>query len=146
MPVKREKAVEREKQFLVLIDKWETLEEGTIKSAECIMRETDNFVVKTIMSIIKKDSENHKEILKAIKNILSRAYTLTPEEVGKVYGFIQKHEKIEKSSIKMAEEALRNARNFAIRHLLNYILTDERKHHKMLLDLADFRRHLYPYG
>ena len=143
---KREKAVEKEKEFYENIEKWQKLEDTTIESAEEIIAKTDNIVVKTIMDVIKRDSEKHKMILQQIKDVLTKAYTLRPDEVGEIMGLLEKHRKIEKDAIQMAEDGLGNARVFAIRHLLTYILDDERKHHRMMVDLGDFRRELYPYG
>jgi rubrerythrin len=46
----------------------------------------------------------------------------------------------------LAEKARRNCRQFAQRHLLTYLIEDEQKHDRLLSQLEDFKRNIYPYA
>ena len=144
--VRREKAVERDQEFIDDIKKWQKLEDVTIKSSEEIMKKTDNQLIQVLMGAIKRDSEKHKEILQLIHDVIAKSYTLRPDELAEMSHLLEKHLAIEKESIEVAEKAYHNSRLFVLRHLITYILEDERKHHKIISQLDDFKRHLYPYG
>ena len=59
---------------------------------------------------------------------------------------VEKHAEMEKASPStLAEKARDNCRLFVQRHLLTYLLDDEKKHDLLLGQLEDFKRNLYPY-
>jgi uncharacterized protein YigA (DUF484 family) len=74
------------------------------------------------------------------------AFTLTPEELADVWDMIEKHAEMEKATIVLAEKAKRNCRLFVLRHLLTYLIDDEQKHDRLLSQLEDFKRQIYPYA
>jgi hypothetical protein len=53
---------------------------------------------------------------------------------------------MEKGAIDLAERALENCRLFVQRHLLTYLIEDEKKHDRLLGQLSDFKRGIYPYA
>ncbi len=138
--------VERGSHFEDGIKKWRQLEDVTIESCSKIMGATDNVLVRAVAGIIKADSQKHKEILGIIENALGGTISLTPEELGDISELLDAHLKLEKNSVHLAEEEYENSRHFVVRHLLSYLLEDERKHVKLLNQLSDFKRHLYPYA
>ncbi|MHB8840927.1 MAG: hypothetical protein ACYC56_03915 [Candidatus Aquicultor sp.] len=138
--------VERRSHFEDGINKWKKLEDVTIESCEKIMNATDNKLVTTIAGLIKTDSQKHKEVLDAINEALTGTITLTPEELGDIAELINAHLELERNSITLAEEEFEESRHFVVRHLLSYLLMDEQKHFKLLSQLKDFQRRLYPYA
>ena len=138
--------VEKTVEFEKGITKWQEVEDDTIASCDEIIRGTDNELVKTIAGIILADSSRHKHVLGVIKDTLDGTVTLTPEDLGQISELLDTHLEIEKQSIEMAMTQYENSRNFVVRHLLTYLLEDEKKHYKMLSQLNDFKKHLYPYA
>ena len=53
---------------------------------------------------------------------------------------------MEKETVELADKARRNVRGFVQRYLLNYLIEDEQKHDRLLAQLEDFKRNLYPYA
>jgi hypothetical protein len=48
-------------------------------------------------------------------------------------------------TIELAEKARKHCRLFVQKHLLPYLTEDELKHDRLLNQLEDFKRKLYPY-
>jgi len=138
--------VEQRTTFEQGIHKWQSTEDLTINSCDELISASDNVVVKTLAGIIKADSMKHKEILNMILQALDGTITLTPEELGKISVLLDKHLQIEKDSIALATDEYENSRHFVVRQLLSYLLEDEKKHYKLLSQLNDFKRQLYPYA
>ena len=138
--------VEQQAAFEEGIRKWIELEDVTIAHCDKIMDATDNRLVEIIVDSIRSDSEKHKVILSFITEALNGTITLEPDELGELSALLDEHLEIEKSSIDMALREYENSRHFVIRHLLSYLLADEKKHYKLLGQLKDFQRQLYPYA
>lgn len=141
-----EDAVEERAKFEQGIKKWQEVEDQTIASSEDIIHATDNLLVKTIASIIMADSAKHKQVLDLMNDTLEGTVTLQPEELADLSELLRNHLHIERESIRMAQDQYDNSRNFVIRHLLTYLLEDEKKHAKLMQQLNDFKKKLYPYG
>lgn len=141
-----EDAVEERTKFEEGIKKWQEVEDKTIASSEEIIHGTDNVLVKTIASIIMSDSAKHKQVLDLMSDTLEGTVTLQPEELGELSELLRNHLHIERDSIRLAEKQYDISRNFVIRHLLTYLMEDEKKHAKLMQQLNDFKKRLYPYG
>ncbi len=138
--------VEERSRFEQGIRKWQQVEDVTIESCEALKDATENILVQTVADIIRADSVKHKEVLDVILKALDGTITLTPEELGGMSSLLDNHLNIERDSIALAMEEFENSRHFVIRELLSYLLEDERKHYKLLSQLNDFKRQLYPYA
>lgn len=141
-----EDAVEERTKFEEGIKKWQEVEDQTIASSEDIIHATDNVLVKTIAGIIMADSAKHKQVLGVISETLEGTISLQPEELAELSELLRNHLHIERESIRMAQEQYDNSRNFVIRHLLTYLMEDEKKHAKLIQQLNDFKKKLYPYA
>jgi GH35 family endo-1,4-beta-xylanase len=132
------KAAESSRQFLSVIRRWDKLEDTTLRSADVLIRKTTNPLVKTIMEVIKQDSQKHKIVLKAILSTLTEeAAHLSPDELVALSGLLMKHMEIEAASVQHAAEALGNSKLFYTNYLLSSLLEDENKHHRMISQLLD---------
>ncbi len=138
--------VEEKPAFEQGIRRWQQIEDTTIESCEAIIDATGNELVKTIAGVIKADSIKHKEILSVIEDALNGTITLAPDELGGLSSLLDNHLRIERDSISLATEEFENSRHFVVRELLSYLLEDERKHYKIVSQLNDFKRRLYPYA
>ncbi len=126
---------------------WQVVEDDSVRSTSEIISKTKNPVVKQIMEIIRQDSAMHKKVQQLIiDNFEKEAFTLAPEELGEVWNMVEKHIALEKETIRLAEESRKNARNFIVRYLLGYLMTDEQKHNLVLQQMEDIKAGIYPYA
>jgi hypothetical protein len=141
------KAAEDLDGLLETLQEWQKLEKATISLTQKIGKKSDNVLVQTLMKIIQQDSKMHFKVQKAIiDSFTEEAMTLRPEELGDMWEMVEKHAEMERETIKKAEEALDNCRLFPQRQLLIYLLEDEKKHDKLLTQLGNFKRKIYPYA
>jgi rubrerythrin len=130
-----------------LLKQWQKLEENGIQFLNELKAETPNPILKEVVDIIQHDSAQHRRVQQLmIDGLTKEAFSLSPEEVAEVWGKLEEHDKLEEQAIAMAQEARRTAGHPVIRYFLNYLLADEEKHHRMLENLEDIKRDLYPYG
>ena len=100
-----------------------------------------------VMEIIRQDSVMHRKVQQVMIDSLEKeAITLTPEELALIWDSVERHAAMEKETIDLAMEARRNCPLFVLRHLLTYLLEDEQKHDRLLSQLEDFKRGIYPYA
>jgi hypothetical protein len=122
------------------------MESLSAKTCTEVKKRTDNTLIKMIAEIIRRDSESHIEVLNLIRHSLTKeALHLTPDELEEIWDLVEGYHKIEHKSVDIAQEAIRDSRLFEIRYLLTYLLEDESKHLKLLTQLDDFKRSLFPY-
>ena len=143
----QQKAAESVEELKVTLRQWQDLEDRTIEQTAAIAQKTQNPLIKLIMEIIRQDSTMHRRVQQAMLDGLEKeAFTLTPEELADVWDLIEKHAEMERQTIALAEKARRNCRLFVHRHLLTYLIEDEQKHDRLLSQLEDFKRGIYPYA
>lgn len=141
------KQKEMNEQLVKTLKKWQVIEDKSVKSTTDIMAKTKNPIVKHVMEIIRQDSAMHKRIQQLIiDSFETQAITLTPEELGDVWEMVEKHIELEKETIRLAEESRKNSKNFVIRYLLGYLMTDEQKHNEILQQMEDIKSGMYPYA
>lgn len=147
MPTKVAKAAEDVKELKETLRRWQEIEVDSIAQTTAIIAKTHNPLIQLVMEIIRQDSAMHKRVQQVILDSLEKqAFSLTPEELGDVWELIEKHAAAEKETIELAEKARKNCRLFVQRHLLTYLTEDEQKHDRLLNQLEDFKRNLYPYA
>ena len=143
----QQKAAESVEELTGTLRQWQGLEDKTIEQTTAIAQKTQNPLIKLIMEIIRQDSAMHRRVQQAMLDSLEiEAFTLTPEELADVWDMLEKHAEMEKETIQLAEKARRNCRVFVLRHLLTYLIEDEQKHDRLLAQLEDFKRGIYPYA
>jgi hypothetical protein len=141
------KQKELNENLIKTLKKWQVIEDQSVESTTKIMAKTKNPIVKHIMEIIRQDSAMHKRIQQLIiDNFEKQAMTLTPEELGDVWEMVDHHIQLERETIRLAEESRKNSKNFLVRYLLGYLMTDERKHNDVLDQMEDIKSGIYPYA
>ncbi len=126
---------------------WQVVEDESVRSTSEIIAKTKNPVVQQIMEIIRQDSAMHKKVQQLlIDNFEEKAFSLTPEELADIWNMVEKHIELEKETLRLAEESRRNSKNFVVRYLLGYLMTDEQKHNLILQQLEDIKSGIYPYA
>jgi hypothetical protein len=129
------------------LKKWQVVEDNSVKSTINIISKTQNPIIRIIMEIIRQDSAMHKRVQQLIIDSFEKeAITLQPEELGEVWDMVEEHIQLEKETIALAEEARKFRRSPVIRYLIDYLLTDERKHEDLLVQMEDIKGGMYPYG
>ncbi len=134
-------------ELTALLKSWQALETATIAHTTAVINKSKNPLIQLVMEIIRRDSEMHHRVQQVLLDSLeNKAFSLTPDELADIWTMVEKHAEMEKQTILMAEMARKNCRLFVQRHLLSYLLEDEKKHDLLLGQLEDFKRNLYPYA
>jgi len=135
------------KALVATLKRWQELEAESINQARAISEKTTNPLIRLVMEIIRQDSTTHARVQQVIIDSLEKeAFHLTPEELGEIWDSVEKHIAMEKETVELADKARRNMRGFLQRYLLNYLIEDEQKHDRLLAQLEDIKRNLYPYA
>jgi hypothetical protein len=147
MTTKLARAAEDAEELKTTLRRWQHIEDESVAQTSSIIAKTNNPLIKLVMEIIRQDSVMHKRVQQVILDSLEKqAFSLTPEELGDVWDLIETHAAAEKETIELAEKARKNCRLFVQKHLLTYLTEDELKHDRLLNQLEDFKRNLYPYA
>jgi hypothetical protein len=145
--MKSDSVVDNVGALATTLRKWQELEVATVTQTTAIIEKTENPLIRLVMEIIRQDSVMHKRVQQVMLDGLEKqAFSLTPEELGAVWDLVEQHAQMEKQTIRLAEEARRHCRLFVHRHLLTYLIEDEQKHDRLLTQLEDFKRGIYPYA
>ena len=130
--------------------RWQKIENASVASTGRVMEKVENPIVRLVMEIIQRDSQMHHRVQELIADSLEcKALSLTPEDLADVWGMIEDHIKLEKDTVKLAEEslaALKGKKMVVQEYLLNYLLLDEKKHDEILEKLEGIKGGMYPYG
>lgn len=141
------KPAENTPELISTLRRWQEIEGGSVAACSEVIENTDNPLIRLVMEIIRQDSVMHKKVQQVmIDSLEKQAISLTPEELGQIWESIERHAEMEKETIALAENARKNCRLFILRHLLTYLIEDERKHDRLLAQLEDFKRGIYPYA
>jgi hypothetical protein len=141
---------EVQENIVANMKRWQRIENASISSTGNVIEKTENPIVRIVMEIIQRDSQMHYRVQELIADSLtSKTISLTPEELEKVWDLIEKHIKLERQTVGMAEEALaalKGKQMVVQEYLLRYLLEDENKHNHILDSLGVIKKGLYPYG
>jgi rubrerythrin len=112
------------------------LEEKIVRTAKKSVKDTQNLLVKNLIQAISIDSNKHALLLNAI---VARLESKTPfieeskrDELGKD---IKTHIELEAEAIKTYKELIPKMEDPGSKQVLNYILIDEKRHHRLLKQL-----------
>jgi len=137
----------KNEELVSILTNWQAIENATITHTTEVIGKTKNPLIQLVMEIIRQDSTMHHRVQQVLLDSLEKeAFSLTPDELGDIWDMIVKHAEMEKQTIELAEKALSRCRLFVQRHLLTYLIEDEKKHDRLLGQLEDFKRHIYPYA
>ena len=142
---------EAQETIVANMRKWQKIENASVASTGKVIEATENPVVRLVMEIIQRDSQMHYRVQEFIADSLTtKAVALNPDEVGAVWGMIEKHIEIEKQTITLAKSSLekigKNKGMLLQAYLLEYLLKDEEKHDTILEKLNEVKKGMYPYG
>jgi hypothetical protein len=114
------------------------LEHAIIESVENAVNEIDNEVVSTALIGISLDSMKHSKLYGSAISLLTKtSVALTEEQLEIQKKVIENHIKMEEAVIEKLEARLPFLENVKVELLLEAILMDERRHHKLLNTLLE---------
>ena len=121
--------------------KWQAIERISMEQTAQIMENTTNPYVRMIMEVIRHDSLMHHRVQQLIVDTLTTAdVPLTHEELAGIWKSIEAHDEAEKDVIKIAEGLKEKAWSPLHKMLLDYLLTDEQKHDRLLEQLGEVKK------
>ena len=134
---------ERAAKTVDVLRQWQGIERDAIETTAQIMEKTDNLLIRQIMEIIRNDSVQHHRVQQFMIDTINRTpVTLSPGDLAEVWGQIEAHDELERQTIELAKELLKETTEPIHRILLNYLLTDEEKHDSILGELEKLKVHM----
>lgn len=128
---------------------WQRVEDASMASTGKAFAATTNPVIRAVMEIIQRDSLMHHRIQQLIVDSLRETVSLSTDDLVEVWDIIEEHNKIEKKTIELADasiDAIKGKGMVLQEYLLEYLLTDEKKHELLLERLEGIKKGMYPYG
>lgn len=114
------------------------LENKIVQSVSDALDNIDNLAVKTALRGISLDSSKHAEMYRsAIALLTSSSTALNEEQLDLQRKVVERHIKMEEAVIEQLEAKLPGVENEKLELLLQAILLDERRHHKLLKTLLE---------
>lgn len=121
--------------------KWQGIERLAMEQTAKIMEETPNAYVRMIMEVIRHDSLMHHRVQQLIVDTLTTAdVPLSHEELGSIWKSIEEHDEAEKEVISIGEGLREKAWSPIHKMLLDYLITDEKKHDRLLEQLGEVKK------
>jgi len=142
---------EAQEKLVASMKSWKKIENASIASTGRVIEKTENPIVRLVMEIIQRDSQMHYRVQQWIEESLEgKAISLSPDEIGEVWGMIEDHITLEKKTLELAQnslESIKDSKGMLVQaYLLQYLLEDEQKHNTLLQRLADIQKGMYPYA
>ena len=139
---------ELQQEIVSNMKRWQKIEYASLASTGQIIEKTDNPVVRLVMEIIQRDSQTHYRIQEWIADSLEyKTVSLSPDELGKVWGMIESHIELERKTLEMAGrslETLKGKKMVIQEYLLQYLQEDEEKHNNLLRRLEMIKKGMTP--
>ena len=125
-------------EMLKFLENQIKLENKIVQSVHDSLDKIENEAVKTALRGISLDSKKHAEMYRSAINLLSAtSIALNEEQLDLQKKVIDDHIKMEKAVIKELEKKVEHVENEKVELLLKAILSDERRHHKLLKTLYE---------
>ncbi len=141
------KGANRSTAMVELLEKWQAIERKSIEQCSEIMSRTQNPLVRQVMEIIRNDSGQHHRVQQFLIDTLTKqAASLTPEELAEIWDKIEEHIALERETVELAKELKKKAFSVVHKVILEYLLIDEEKHDRLLDELEQFKKGMYPYA
>jgi len=114
------------------------IENKIVESLSSSLDEIRNPAVKGVLKGISLDSMKHAEMYASAVGLLTRVQpALAQEHLDKQRKLVQKHIQLEAELIEKISKKLPSIEDKKVKLLLNAILTDERRHHKLLKEVLE---------
>jgi hypothetical protein len=125
-------------ELVTFLRKQIKIEDTIVESLNNTLREMGNPTVKGVLKGISLDSVKHSEMYAAAVNLLtSVSQALTQEHLDKQIELVKEHIRIEAELIERISEVIPSIENKKVLLLLNAILLDEKRHHRLLKEVLE---------
>ena len=130
----------RVEEMVEILQRWQGIERQSMSDTAEIMEKTQSPLIRIIMEIIRHDSLMHHRVQQfLIDSVTVKDVTVTREDIADVWDAIEAHDRTERKTIEMAETLINQAWNPVHKQLLDYLVTDERKHDGLLVQLGEIK-------
>ncbi|MFC1628707.1 hypothetical protein ACFL3H_06290 [Gemmatimonadota bacterium] len=140
---------ELQEKLVSSMTRWQEIENAAINATGTIIEKTSHPLIRTVMEIIRADSQRHHQVQQMIiDSFETESIAITPEDLLEVWDLIEGHIEIERRTVEFATEALdavKGTNMVVVQYLLEYLLTDENKHNALLDNLEGIKKSMYPY-
>jgi rubrerythrin len=134
------KGPERVEKMVEVLRQWQGIERQAINEMAEIQEQTRNPLIRLVMEIIRHDSLMHHRVQQfLIDSVTQGDVPLTREDLAEIWDRIEAHDKVEKNTIKLAEQLRAEAWSPVHKQLLDYLLADESKHDTLLEQLEQVK-------
>lgn len=131
---------ERVEKMVKVLRNWQKLERKAMDDTAAIIEESDNPLVRMIMSIIRHDSLMHHRVQQFLIDAITDAdVPVSRDDLANIWDKIEQHDRLEKKTIEMATELRDAAWSPVHKQMLGYLLEDEKKHDGLLEQLRDIK-------
>jgi rubrerythrin len=127
-----------EEELIQLLKKQIELEGKMVDSMNQTMSKLKNVVVKQLLNGIALDSRKHQDILNAVIELLRVATAMTEVERDQLSREISDHIEVEERMLNNVKVAGDKTDNVRVKFLLQYIASDEKRHHQTLREIMDY--------
>jgi flagellar biosynthesis component FlhA len=138
---------ENQAKLAEILREWQHVETTTVVQTAQIMDRTRNPVIRLVMEIIQGDSAMHHRVQQFILDTLEReAIQLSVDDLARVWDAVEAHVEAERRTgelVAAARKALSGTKDVVQLYLLSYLEHDEKKHERLLEDLALIKRGMY---
>ena len=135
------KGSERVENMVNVLRQWQGIERQAINDMAEIQENTKNPLIRMIMEIIRHDSLMHHRVQQfLIDSVTESNVNVTREDVAEIWERIEAHDKVEKKTIELAQELRETAISPVHKQLLDYLLTDEKKHDSLIGQLEEIKK------
>jgi rubrerythrin len=113
-------------------------EQAIVNSVKAGLVDIKNPAVKGVLEAISLDSTKHAQMYASAVTLLTEVpQALTEENLEKQKELVKKHIDLEAQVIHTLVEALPNVKNNKVKLLLEAILSDEKRHHALLMKILE---------
>ena len=134
------KGSERVEDMVDVLRTWQNIERQALSDTAEIIQETKSPLVRIIMEIIRNDSLMHHRVQQfLVDSLTTTSVAVSREDIAEIWEKIEAHDKVEKKTIKLAEELKEKAWSPMHKQLLGYLLADEKKHDTLLEQLDELK-------
>lgn len=138
---------ERDEKLVEIMKEWQKIEDASIKMTKDIKDKTENPLIHLVMDVIRQDSAHHRRTQQMIIDHFEKeSLKMNPDELVEFWDLVEEHDEIEKKTIELAEGALKTTNYPLVGYLIEYLLTDERKHNQLLDEMERIKKGMYPYS
>lgn len=127
---------EQNNELVKLMMQWQKIEDASVNNTTNIIKMNSNPLIHVVMEIIRQDSAMHRRVQQLIIDHIEKTpLELSKDEIDELWSMLMEHDVLEKKTITMAKEALKGLKNSSVSYLIEYLLTDEKKHDKLIENL-----------